>query len=282
MNEVLSFILKVVGMSSSSYHDALNRQYKTNYSQDLVDEILQIRRDNPDFGYRTVTDALRNNGKIVNHKVVLKIMKQNDVLCHAFDRKTRKYNSYRGTVGKLAKNKLNRRFNTDRPYQKVVTDVTEVRWGSGSISERAYFTSFVDLYSNEILSWNIGLSPNVAFVTKPLMDLIRSKPQLPYKMTIHSDQGFQYQNYQYVSKLKKNHIMQSMSRKATCLDNAVAESCFHILKVGTVHNNHYSSYEELRIAITEYVSYYNNKRIRTKLAGKTPVQYRNLSDQLVA
>ncbi|WP_156406565.1 IS3 family transposase, partial [Pediococcus inopinatus] len=72
LNEVLSFILKVVGMSSSSYHDALNRQYKTNYSQDLVDEILQIRQDNPDFGYRTVTDALRNNGKIVNHKVVLK------------------------------------------------------------------------------------------------------------------------------------------------------------------------------------------------------------------
>ena len=73
-----------------------------------------------------------------------------------------------------------------------------------------------------------------------------------------------------------------MSRKATCLDNAMAESIFHILKVGTVHNNHYQSYDELKSAITNYVYYYNNKRIKTKLAGKTPVQYRNLSDQLAA
>ncbi|KAA8455732.1 transposase [Weissella paramesenteroides] len=69
-----------------------------------------------------------------------------------------------------------------------------------------------------------------------------------------------------------------MSRKATCLDNAMAESFFHILKVGTVHNNHYQSYDELKSAVTNY----NNKRIKTKLAGKTPVQYQNLSDQLAA
>ncbi|GJM47960.1 IS3 family transposase [Weissella soli] len=64
-----------------------------------------------------------------------------------------------------------------------------------------------------------------------------------------------------------------MSRKATYLDNAMAESIFHILKVGTVHNNHYDSYDELKSAITAYVYYYNNKRIKTKLAGKAPVQY---------
>ena len=101
-------------------------------------------------------------------------------------------------------------------------------------------------------------------------------------MTIHSDQGFQYQNYEYVSLLKTNRVFQSMSRKATCLDNAMAESIFHILKVGTVHNNHYQSYDELKSSITNYVYYYNNKRIETKLAGKTPVQYRNLSNQLAA
>jgi len=269
-------------MASSSFHYALGRKDDSKYPHKLVAEILQIRLDNPDFGYRTVTAELKNRGKRINHKVVLKIMKQNNVLCHAFDRKTRKYNSYRGTVGKLAKNKLKRRFNTNRPYQKVVTDVTELRWGTSSTNERAYFTAFVDLFSNEILSWNFGLSPNVDFVTTPLKDLIKSKPQLPYKMLIHSDQGFQYQNRSYVSKLKENHIIQSMSRKATCLDNAVVESFFHILKVGTVHNNHYASYEELKIGITKYVDYYNNKRIRTKLAGKTPVQYRDLSNQFSA
>lgn len=95
-------------MASSSFHYALRRKDDSRYPHKLVAEILQIRLDNPDFGYRTVTAELKNRGKRINHKVVLKIMKQNNVLCHAFDRKTRKYNSYRGTVGKLAKNKLKR------------------------------------------------------------------------------------------------------------------------------------------------------------------------------
>ncbi|MFC0088180.1 IS3 family transposase, partial [Weissella thailandensis] len=107
-------------------------------------------------------------------------------------------------------------------------------------------------------------------------------PKLNYRLTIHSDQGFQYQNYEYVSRLQNNHVFQSISRKATCLDNAMAESFFHLLKVGTVHNNHYQNYDELKSAVNNYIYYYNNKRIKTKLAGKTPVQYRSLSDQLVA
>jgi len=282
LNETLTFILQVVEMSSSSYHDALKRKYRVRYSQSLLDEIRDIRDNFPDYGYRPITQELHKRGLIVNHKLVLRIMHENNLLCRAFDKRTRKYNSYQGTVGTVAKNELNRRFDTDRPYQKIVTDVTELRWGEQTTNERAYFTAFVDLFSNEILSWNLSLSPNVEFVTSALDELIASRPALPYRMFVHSDQGFQYQNYEFVSRLKKNKVKQSMSRKATCLDNAVMESVFHIFKVGTVHNNHYSTYGELQQAVTKYVNYYNNKRIRTKLAGKTPVQYRNLSDQLVA
>ncbi|GEB40996.1 hypothetical protein Llac01_03360 [Leuconostoc lactis] len=100
-------------------------------------------------------------------------------------------------------------------------------------------------------------------------------------MTIHSDQGFQYQNRDYVSRLAHNRVLQSMSRKATCPDNAMTESIFRILKVRTVHNNHYQSYDEPKSAVADYVYYYN-KRIKTKLVEKTPVQYRYLFDQLVA
>lgn len=164
----------------------------------------------------------------------------------------------------------------------MLTDVTELRWGAGSIAERAYFTAFIDVYNGEILTWNIGLHPTVEFVTKPLDELLKQRSERHYRMTIHSDQGFQYQNRDYVSRLAHNRVFQSMSRKATCLDNAMAESIFHIVKVGTVHNNHYQSYDELKSAITDYVYYYNNKRIKTKLAGKTPVQYRYLFDQLAA
>ena len=101
-------------------------------------------------------------------------------------------------------------------------------------------------------------------------------------MTIHSDQGFQYQNYEYVSRLKTHKVFQSMSHKATCLDNAVAESSFHILKVGTVHNHAYENYEELEHAISDYVTYYNNERIKAKSAGMSPVNYRIHTNQKAA
>ena len=268
-------------MSSSSFHYSLKHAYKQD-SEELINVIRAIRTANPDYGYRTIVDELSNRNIVVNHKRVLRLMRENDLLCHAFDKKTRKYNSYKGTVGSVAKNKINRRFKTDRPYQKIVTDVTEIRWGNGTTKERAYFTAFLDMYSNEIISWNIGLHPTVEFVTEALDQAIAAKPELKYRMTIHSDQGFQYQNYEYTSRLKKHRIIQSMSRKATCLDNAVIESVFHILKVGTVHNNAYNNYNELRQDIIRYVNYYNNKRIRTKLAGKTPLEYRCLSDQLAS
>ncbi len=115
-------------MSSSNYHDALHCKYQSG-SSTLVDEIKSVRLANPDYGYRTVTLALKNKGINVNHKAVLRIMRENNLLCQAFNRRTKKYNSYKGTVGTVAHNRLNRRFKMDRPFQKIVTDVTEVRWG---------------------------------------------------------------------------------------------------------------------------------------------------------
>lgn len=268
-------------MSSSSYYDAIKRIY-TNTDADIINEIQIIRAENQDYGYRRVTLELRNLGLIVNHKRVLRIMTEQGLLCHAFERKTRKYNSYKGSVGKIAKNLLHRKFITDRPYQKIVTDVTELRWGNQTMDERAYFTSFTDLYNGEILSWNLDKHPTVSFVTQPLQQFVDSLPELNYRTTIHSDQGFQYQNCKYQKILRDNKIFQSMSRKATCLDNACAESIFHIIKVGTVHNNHYETYEVLEKNVKKYVHYYNNERIKVKLAGMSPVKYRIHTSQKAA
>ena len=270
-------------MANSSYYHANSHVYKhTDKATPLLKSIMQIRTENEDYGYRRVTLELKNRGLVVNHKHVLKLMQDNSLLCTAFKKKSRKYNSYRGTVGKVSKNILNRRFYTNRPYQKIVTDVTELRWGNQTTSERAYFTSFVDLFNSEILAWNISLHPTVDFITKPLEQVLNNRPNLSYRMTIHSDQGFQYQNYEYVSRLKTHKVFQSMSHKATCLDNAVAESSFHILKVGTVHNHYYENYEELKHAVSDYVTYYNNERIKTKLAGMSPVNYRIHTSQKAA
>lgn len=268
-------------MSSSSYHDARQRKYQA-HSSTLVDEIKMIRLNNPDYGYRTVTWALKNKGLQVNHKAVLRIMRENNLLCQAFNRRTKKYNSYQGTVGKIARNCLKRRFKTDRPLQKIVTDVTEVRWGQQTTNERAYLTAYIDVYNGEIIEWAIDRRPTVDFVTRPLKRLLAKRPELPYRMTVHSDQGFQYQNYRYVKILQQARVFQSMSRKATCLDNAVAESIFHILKVGTVHHHQYRDYNELKSAMAGYIDYYNHRRIKAKLAGMSPVKYREQTSQLAA
>ncbi|CAI2658411.1 IS3 family transposase ISWco1 [Apilactobacillus kunkeei] len=108
------------------------------------------------------------------------------------------------------------------------------------------------------------------------------RPKTSYRMTIHSDQGFQYQNGRYINILKSNKVFQSMSRKATCLDNACIESFFNQLKVDTVHNNNFKDYNSLNQAVKEYVSYYNNYRIKQKLGRMSPVEYRINSSQKVA
>lgn len=276
----MAILLKAARLSSSSFHYAFKHVYEKTDTT-LVAEIKNIVSVNKDYGYRRVVLALRNKGIIVNHKKVQRIMQENNLQCTAYDKRTRKYNSYKGLVGKVAKHKLKRRFNTDRPFQKIATDVTEVRWGSQSIQERAYVTAYLDLYSGEVLSWNISLSPSVKFVVDPLNELINKRPNLAYRMVVHSDQGLQYQHAKFVKTLSKNHIIQSMSRKATCLDNAVIESFFRTLKVCTVHQTHYRTYEELKSAMIEFINYYNNKRIKQKLDGMTPVEFRKHAIQLI-
>lgn len=264
------------------YYYHLNHKESNTSDQELIDEIKTIKKENPAYGYRRVTMELHNRGRKVNHKKVQRITQEQHLQSSAYTRKNRKYNSYKGTIGKVAPNRLNRRFKTDRPYQKLTVDVTELRWGDKSAEHRCYLEPVMDLYSGEILTFNISLHPTVEFALKPLHEALEALPNLPYRTTVHSDQGFQYQHQRWVKELKEHHIFQSMSRKATCLDNAAMESFFHLLKCETVHLHDYQSYEEVAKAALEWIYYYNNNRIKQKLGGKSPVQYRTLTTQQIA
>lgn len=273
--------MKVVDLPKSDYY------YYSSYTSksvngDLLNEIIDIKEENQPYGYRRVTLELHNRGIQVNHKKVQKIMQNNGLQSTAYSKKTRKYNSYKGTIGKIAPNRLNRRFKTDRPYQKLTADVTELRWGDGSMAHRAYLEPIYDLFSGEVISFNIDLHPTVAFALKPLKEALEKLPKLSYRTTVHTDQGFQYQHQQWVRELKEHHVFQSMSRKATCLDNAAMESFFHILKCETVYSHHFETYEELLTAVTEWIHYYNYQRIKEKLGGMSPVRYRVLTTEKVA
>lgn len=272
----------MIALPKSVYYYHLNHKECNNSDQELIDEIKMIINENPAYGYRRVTMELHNREWKVNHKKVQRIMQEKHLQTSAFTKKKQKYNSYKRPVGKIAPNRLHRRFKTDRPYQKLTVDVTELRWGDKSLEHRCYLEPVMDLYSGEILAFNMGLHPTVEFALKPLYEALEDLPALPYRTTVHSDQGCQYQHQHWVKILKEHHVFQSMSRKATCLDNAAMESFFHLLKCETVHLHDYQSYEEVAKAASEWIDYYNNYRIKQKLGGKSPVQYRTLTTQEMA
>ncbi len=204
-------------------------------------------------------------------------MRENGLLSLMYNHQTRKYDSSIGPQGKKAMNRLNRRFNTDRPYQKMVTDVSEYRYGDMSQNERVYLSPIKDLCTGEIVSYNISDHPTTDFVMKPLIELINKRPTLNSRMPGHSDQGIQYQTNTWRPTLKKLYIFQSMSRRATCLDNASMESFFHTMKAELYYDHHYQTKQELIKSMKEWIVYYNQYRIRHKLKGKTPIEYRNLA-----
>ncbi len=178
----------------------------------------------------------------------------------AIIRKKRKYSSYKGTIGKIANNILNRNFKADKPNQKWVTDVTEFKVNE----KKLYLSPIVDLYNGEIVSYNLSKHPNFNQILDMLKKAFKKIPNNT-NLILHSDQGWQYQMKQYQAKLKKKGIIQSMSRKGNCIDNSCAENFFGILKSELFY-------------INEYIKYYNNNRIKSRLK-MSPVNYRTHSQQ---
>ena len=126
-------------------------------------------------------------------------------------------------------NKLHRRFKTNWPLQKLSRDVTEFK--ISATGEKIYLEPILDMYNNEILTYAISTRPDLTFAIKLLNQLVEQLPKLSYRTTIHTDQGWQYRHRTWRKTLKKNRIIQSMSRRATALDNAIKESfCTHQLK----------------------------------------------------
>ena len=132
------------------------------------------------------------------------------------------------------------------------------------------------MFNGEIISYNISKSPNLEQVYD-MLDKAFAKYDNLEGLILHSDQGWQYQHFGYRQRLEKRHIIQSMSRKGNCLDNAMAENFFGIMKSELLYTDKFESPEAFIKALEEYIDYYNNKRIKSRLKGKSPVQYRTLS-----
>ena len=252
---------------------------RKNSNQELEDKILELRKNHKNFGYRRIHALLKKMGYTVNKKCVQRIMQKHGLQVTSFTRKSRKYSSYKGKVGKIAPNRIRRRFKTNIAHQKITTDTTEFKYyevdNQGQMTiKKLYLDPFMDMYNGEILSYSITKQPSATGILTALKTAIKHTSDCPYRRTFHSDQGWAYQMHAYVRELKENRIYQSMSRKGNCYDNSVMESFFGIMKQEMYYGMVYYSFAELKEAIEKYIIYYNEHRIKAKLGWMSPVEYR--------
>ena len=216
------------------------------------------------YGYRRVSLALRAEGLLINKKAVARLMQEMGL--HAKQRRIH-YHSYKGEVGKIAPNVINRDFEADAPDRKWTTDVTQVEIAG----RKCYLSPVLDMWNGEIISYTISDSPNLQMVTKMIKKAIRGKRL--QGLIIHSDQGWHYQHGLYQTILKEHGIIQSMSRKGKCLDNAMMENFFGLMKKELLYVNHFEDIEQFKRELKRYIRYYNNDRIKLRIK-MSPVQYR--------
>ena len=240
-------------------------------------DALKLRTDQivSDPSSQDITLELRNRGFVVNHKKVQRLMKVLGLTARI--RRKRKYSSYQGEIGKKADNLIQRQFEATKPMQKCYTDVTE--FVIPASTQKLYLSPVLDGFNSEIIAYNLSTSPNLAQVK---MMLEQAFTETHYENTIlHSDQGWQYQHNFYHHFLEDKGIQASMSRKGNSPDNGMMESFFGILKSEMFYGyeNTFKSLNQLEQAIIDYIDYYNNKRIKVKLKGLSPVQYRTKSFQ---
>ncbi|EKB56340.1 hypothetical protein HMPREF9706_00323 [Facklamia hominis CCUG 36813] len=278
-NYKLSRILEIVQFPKATYYYQLPRLDLPDKDESLKKEIRQIRKTHKDYGYRRIHGELRRRGYKINKKKVQRLIQEMNLQVISFSRRSRKYQSYKGDIGKKAPNRLNRRFMSSIPHQKIVTDTSEFCYyeqdESGLLRQKKlYLDPFIDLFNLEVVSYKVSKHPNKQSMMKAFEAAIHATEHCPVRRTFHSDQGWAYQMNDYQQLLKDHRIFQSMSRKGNCLDNAPAENFFGIMKQEMYYGKVYHSYQELEQAIHDYIRYYNEDRIKAKLGYLSPVEYK--------
>ncbi len=270
----LDFLLETARLARSTYYYQLKQLDGVDKDKEIKTEIQAIYNEHKgNYGYRRIHLELRNRGYLVNHKRVKGLMKVLNL--QAKMRQKRKYSSHKGDVGKKAENLIQGQFEGSKIMEKCYTDVTE--FAIPASTQKLYLSPVLEGFNSEIISYNLSTSPNLEQVKRMLEQAFTEKY---YENTIlHSDQGWQYQHDSYHQFLEGKGIQASMSRKGNSQDNGMMESFFGILKSEMFYGyeKSFQSLKQLEQAIVDYIDYYNNKRIKVKLKGLSPVQYRTKS-----
>lgn len=263
----LASLLNLAKLPRSTFYYQQQVLRTTDKYQQLKDQIrAMFDRRRGCYGYRRITAGLRQLGIQVNHKLVQRLM---GVLGLKSLVRPKKYRSFKGEVGQAAPNELQRQFKAEAANRKWVTDVTEFNVAG----EKLYLSPVLDLYNSEIVAFEMSRRPAFELVDSMLKKAL-NKLAPGDKPMLHSDQGWHYRMPAFQRQLRERQLLQSMSRRGNCLDNAAMESFFAVLKSELFYLNKFESVDALRDSLTNYIHYYNHDRIKLKLNGLSPVQYR--------
>lgn len=268
----MKILCAIAEISRSGYYKWLKRSGEPEKDREdylLIKDVFDKGRAK--YGFRTIQMKLSEKEIAMNHKKISRIMKKYQLIA-----KVRRINPYKEILKKTMEhrtfeNKLNREFDQNTPFRVFCTDITYL-----PLNHRfAYLSVIKDIASGEIVAWNLAGHLEMDLVINTIKNMKSSNIVSSFEnIMIHSDQGFHYTNPLYIKQIEELSMIQSMSRKGNCIDNAPIESFFGHLKDEIDYKN-CRTLEELRLLIDEYVRYYNNERRQWELKKMTPVEYRN-------
>jgi transposase InsO family protein len=220
------------------------------------------------YGYRRMKIAIEADlNRPVNHKRIARLQKTSGLQA-VIRRKRFNYPKTMFVTDGPKENILNREFAASEPNRKWVTDITYLQAGT----QRLYMSAILDLFNNELVAYRISDDFGISFVLETVKDAFAETQAT--QVLILSDQGCHYMSRAYSKLLIVNQAIQSMSRRGNCWDNAVMENFFSHLKTELLYRFKPKSREELEKRIQEYITFYNTKRIQTKMK-MVPVAYRS-------
>lgn len=266
----LKELLAKLHISKSSYYYQASCMHRGDPFQALREKIRQIFYEaGQSYGYRRIHAALRNAGCLISEKIVRRIMKEEQLI--VYRPKKKRFSSYLGEISPAVENLVNRNFRADKPNAKWLTDITEFGIPAGKV----YLSPIIDCFDGMAVSWTIGTSPN-AELANTMLDAAISELKEGEHPVIHSDRGSHYRWPGWIERTERSGLVRSMSRKGCSPDNSACEGFFGRLKNEMFYGRRWDgvTIEEFIKKLDRYIHWYNEKRIKISLGGRSPVEYR--------